>query len=431
MPDHISSGKCHAREHKIEMALFGDGYKSADDILLTVFILTLMAIGVPSNIVVIRDNLRKRTHNICRTLLLMLSISDLITCLYLPPMASYQLLIPKDTRCWDNTTSTLTASQCDTLYYAYSRPHPTILERALSVLCKTLGYIPSLVTALLALIRFLKIKLPMKIIPQGPVVAAVVVPSLLLLTTIIDLMWPKGDDTQVVFYASSTVVWGNVDPNVDIFIFGIIMPSFFAFYLFVFVFVILYQIIGVVASLGTIWELLKMYKNPVSDSAKARGMEGSIRILITNFGSLMLVSLMLAKGYITGTLPGRMKSGMEVGEAFPKSFAFIILCYAVLGPLLFSTINPLLYLAFTKNWNKARSTLKSLTESIGLSGLKQSKITQNATSPMIAISGNTVSPLSDKSVNENNVNNQSELVIQVIDWISANQGPVFPDLVGS
>eukprot|EP00116_Pleurobrachia_bachei_P005995 sb/3466257/ len=340
------------------MALFGGGYKSADDILLAVFVLSLMAVGVPGNISVIRDNLRKQSRNICRTLLLMLSISDLITCLYVPPMAAYQLLTPKDTRCWD----TLGDEGCDNIYYVYSRLHPTIVERGLAVLCKTLAYIPSLVTCLLTVTRLLKIRLPFLDIPQGPVVVAVVIPTLLLLATMIDLMWPKGDDTQVVFYASSTVVWGNVDPTVDKFIFGVKMPSFFAFYLFVFAWVILYQIVGVVASIATIWELLKIYKNPVSDSAKSRGMKGSIRILITNFGSLMMVTLMLAKGYITSTLPGRITElGMEDG--FPKSVAFIILCYAILGPLLFSTINPLLYLAFKKDWNKARSTLRSLTRS--------------------------------------------------------------------
>jgi hypothetical protein len=100
---------------------------------------------------------------------------------------------------------------------------------------------------------------------------------------------------------------------------------------------ILTNIAAVIASILTIIQLLKSYFKPLSTESQRKGVRGSVKILISQTGSMItLVSMW--------TMMTMNNDSMSTDKVEIKVLVF---CFSVVIPVICSTLNPLIYLIFT------------------------------------------------------------------------------------
>jgi hypothetical protein len=136
-----------------------------------------------------------------------------------------------------------------------------------------------------------------------------------------------------------------------------------ALYFLLVFFAVVLQILAVGTSILTIREMILTYKKPLTEAARKKSVCVSLKILITNFGSLINIVFYGVKAYISTFVMSVEVSTEEhfikVKEEIPWFFIFIIF-YSAIVPVVLSTLNPVIYIAFTPGTAQVRKVKKTL-----------------------------------------------------------------------
>ena len=266
------------------MALWNNGGSSYPDVIYTIILLVCALTGTPLNLLSLRRNYKKPT-SIARTLYLLLQMADLGTCIFICPSVAFTISTPKSEQCFeDEKDSSLPLFvNCTTNYISYAYYHPSTLERSWSVFCYILAYSPCILTGMLALTRFYQIKYPFRHVSKRLVVSVTVAGAIWAPLCYAEKIRRKGSDIQAKYVIAVQQVMTGIAPSYDLF--GLQMPL-VSVVLFINSVQFMFQGSALLASMATIVLLLKLRKQTCPGS-KIRRTRGSVKILISNVGSLL------------------------------------------------------------------------------------------------------------------------------------------------
>ena len=343
------------------MAIFSSGGTTYPDfyICLSLFILTL--ISVPLNSLVIRHNLLKQP-SIPRNLFLLLAVCDLSASVYISIDFSVGALADKDIQ--GCMKSNLTREFCENFYLG-SFMNATVADRIRAAIRYGMTLMPCYITGLLAISRFFQIKYPLMSIVKGKVLVGILVFAQLYNSLVFILFFREGDEKNSVIIVMPPLqsAW-NLSPT----LFGH-QVTVLGLYMMIIFFVALLQIFAVLTSLLTIREMIKVYKNPMTEVAKKNSVSGSVKIMIANFGSFINIGILCFKGYVSTLGFGgtdetlTMKIMFQFWEGairstpgFRNIISPFLISYTAIVPLVLSTLNPIIYVLFTpgsRKWRKS------------------------------------------------------------------------------
>ena len=329
------------------MAVFSKGGFTSPDLYIGISCIVLTLICTGLNFVVFRHNYIKKS-SVARTLYLLLSATDLATAWFL--LAAYSVYILEECKPDDDG-----CGKPD--YYRGARKSSTELA-VYTIFSWTMSLCPAHITAFLAATRFFQIKYPLRRLKVKLVVSS------LLLTVI----W-----TPLAVGSAMLDVGGIDDPCSVPFRINILLsawtfcPVVFGkrtgsrgLYLSMSTVGGILQIGAIAASILTIHELVKVYLNPVSESTRRNDKKArsSVKVLLTNLGSLIAVSIIIS----TGTLSDK-KFGDEVK---PKEAISYLLLNTVV-PAVISTLNPIIYIILTPGCTqKLGTSFNTVRQSVNL-----------------------------------------------------------------
>lgn len=333
------------------MAIIETGGTSYPDFYICLFLLTLTLISTALNSLVIRQNFLKPS-SLPRNLFLLLAITDLLASIYIPIDFSIGGLSPRDmNRCTNIFTEEFCAD-----YYMATFKLATVAVRIRSTIRQIFALMPCYITGLLATTRFIQIKYPLRSINEKKIFAFLIF-ALCHICLVYVLFYRKGDtENAAVITSPLTQSSWNMDPS----IFGHEMKS-VALYFILIAFVLLLQLVAISTSILTIWELIKMYQKPMSTTARRNALTGSLKIMITNMGSVLSIAAIVTKASLSlvksnGFGPDYdADNGMEefekqitefMGSGGTWVFRYLILQSAII-PTVLSTLNPAIYIIFT------------------------------------------------------------------------------------
>ena len=337
------------------MAIIGTGGTSYPDFYICLFLLTLTLISTVLNSLVIRHNFLK-PPSLPRTLFLLLAITDLLAGIYIPIDYSIGGLSSRD---MDECTSTFSEEFCNDHYMATFKP-ASVSDRVRTAIRQILTLMPCYITGLLATTRFLQIKYPFREIKEMKVFGFLIF-ALSHICVVYILFYRAGDEMNpsVVTLPTSQSSW-NMVPS----IIGFKVETATMYFVFI-IFVLVLQIVAVFTSALTIWELIKMFRKPMTTTARRNSLTGSLKILITNMGSILNIAAIITKAYISTLRSMKIPSdfelskfdGVEYGNRLAKfidgqgmawMFIYIVFQNAII-PTVLSTLNPGIYIIFTSN----------------------------------------------------------------------------------
>ena len=308
------------------MAVFSDGGVSSPDIYIGVFCICVALIGTLLNFLVFR-RIYQRDSSVPRNLYLALSTADLLTVTVLLGSYSVRVLMMKEEEC-RNSEETF----CNELYYI--RPRVANLgERIFAIFSWTIILAPYQITAVLATTRFYQIKYPLHPLRGRKTMLALLITMLFNLVVVSWAMLDvrETDHEKPVTLPSLGYSW-HTRPRVLGF-----QMSWLAFDLMVISLTVIFQVGAMVASILTVFELVKAHLQPASARKHDSRTRSSARILITNLGSFILISAICFMFLNTKY----DNSVTTVADAVTDLIISTIL------PALLSAINPVIYIIFT------------------------------------------------------------------------------------
>ena len=144
------------------------------------------------------------------------------------------------------------------------------------------------------------------------------------------------DPDYVKFIPLSVNIWLAAD---DYKVYGIVPMAHKRLYYLSIAVPLLTQAAAITASILTIVELGQNYLKPMSSTSKKKSLKGSIKILLANTGSVLLLVFMLLSASSVQGGPGDDNNGKK-GE-------WTVFMASVVSPVLSSFLNPLIYIILT------------------------------------------------------------------------------------
>ena len=203
---------------------------------------------------------------------------------------------------------------------------------------------PCAFTGFLSITRYHQIRYPLKTIREKLVYSLVFLAVIYKPVMLILVFAP--DPNYVKFIPLSVNIWLAADTSHNYKLYGIVpMTHTRLYYLSTFV-PLLTQVAAVTASILTIVELGRNYLKPMSSTSKKKSLKGSIKILLANTGSvLLLVFMLLSASSVKGGRTGDDGNGNK-GE-------WTVFMASVVSPVLSSFLNPLIYIILAPSARKS------------------------------------------------------------------------------
>ena len=211
----------------------------------------------------------------------------------------------------------------------------------------TLLITPPMITALLTTSRYLQTRYPLRRLK----LRYIIVFLFLYLVYVVVCLSCLFFQPNTRYYSRIQAVW-NVFPGLDMLgtVLAFTGPC------------IVCQVLSVLFSLFTVWELLRSIRDPAAVQLRKHGWKCSLKILISNFGSILFMAFYLAMIRIAG-----------VQEERSKTDCILYLMYSVAVPVFLSVFNPVIFVLFTPQtfimaWEKLahRQSIPSRVQSIDL-----------------------------------------------------------------
>ena len=314
------------------MALFSEGGITSPDIYIGVSCITATVICTVLNFLVFLHNYHKRS-SVARNLFLCLSAADLLTAWVILVPYSVQAFKERDEECQG-----MTSKSCGKEYYMkYSEA--SLLNKLQSIVSYAMVIASCHITAFMAITRYCQIKHPFQPLKSKYILTAAFLsivwgPIVLACTYLHEISLEKNKlyriNLQQVFLASD-------------------LPQFFGIQFTWTDYTILVcggtailQIISILISLMTIFELIKSVIKPAAEGGSRCNRKSTVRILVTNFGSFLTLMV-----WLVGTIRGYEDDKRKI----PFDKCLNLFFSLVIVPSILSTINPIIYILFTNGWS--------------------------------------------------------------------------------
>ena len=306
------------------MAIFSEGGWTSPDCPIGIFCICLAILCTALNSLVFLHNYHKN-KSVARSLYLCLSATDLITAWVLLVPYSFMVLKKEEVKCMDNEDM-MNKSTSIIKEVNFS-------DKLLSLLCQTMIAAPSHITAALAITRYLQIKYPFRSLKTKIVLMAVFVTSFWQPAVVICYFLSPNEFIKI--KANIAVIGATTNPR----LFNLQVP-WRVYSTISFVPTGVLQFLSIVFSLLTIYELVRSYLKPIGESPRSRNTKSTVRILLTNIGSVL--TLLCYTVVVTGEYsPSNDRENthvMDQGIRLLMGTHFI--------PAVVSAINPMIYITF-------------------------------------------------------------------------------------
>lgn len=308
------------------MAIFSSGGITSPDVYIGITSILLGLLCTVLNPLVFVHNYRKKS-SLARNLYLVMSTMDFLTTwTVLFPFAA-RVLVEKDAKCQENSDLS-----CNEEYWKRNRD-ANLWEMLFAPLTLLLLVAPTNVSSILAITRHLQIKYPFRPTSSMKVFGLLFLSFVWILTT----------SSVVVFNSTNkpiTTQFIGIASQNSIQITGVCISK-LGYYSIIFSVTIMLQIISVVTSVLTIHELVNTADLVSSRSTSKR--RSSIRILVTNFGNIVMAVVMCSM--ILLARPSENPNLLQ---------AIITIIGVILCPCLMSTLNPAIYLCFISECSRSK-----------------------------------------------------------------------------
>ena len=293
------------------MAMLSEGGLTSPDIWVTSVIILASLVSSILNPLVFRHNLFKK-RSIARDLFLALSATDFVSSILISTTASIRILSPKEEQCIRDHNETF----CQTDYYNYNRT-ATAVEKGLGGVMWALVFIPMLIAATLAIARWYQISFPLNVFNRKLVEIALAVSCLCFLVYFQRFSFVDPPSNPVVLKINMQIVtYLKLDSFVDK------LPFFL---------VILFTSISNLASILTIWRIIKSQTIQRNEQIRANRTKGTIKITILNAGNMIWSGLIL----------------FRIFTDYKSKLILIIQTVLCVQPIIQSTYNPVVYVLLT------------------------------------------------------------------------------------
>ena len=302
------------------MAIFSEGGTSYPDILVVCYLSTCFLISTILNPAVFLYNYRKKKNSVPVFLFKCLSVFDFITCVLIPikvinEAVKKECFVEEDSIPYKSCIWRIHSSQFDDEYHIFLRVY--------SLVHWVVFLSPNVIAAVMAICRFIQIRFPFFPLKIKHILPFAVMSGLYIF----------GLSSYVAFDRNSTY---GIEVQVYKSHFGISE----GLYLVILVYTwpsLISQVVSVFTSLLTIRHLCKNRKNPVCiEARRSVSIRSSVKILITNFGSVFNNILMIAC----------MISAPRIFSDTEKGLVSLFIT-TVLAPVLLSCFNPVVFILFT------------------------------------------------------------------------------------
>ena len=295
------------------MAVFSEGGWTSPDLYVGVTCICLVVLCTFLNSLVLVHNYHK-SSSVARNLYICLSATDLST--------AWIVLLPF-------SVNVLKIKDEDDL----NRSDASLSHKLHAVITWTINVAPNHITAFLALARYTQIKYPFRLLHTKHILTALV----------LSLAWaPLALSSSFLYVHQEEELYQVFELQAGILtaertqFFGIQMEWRTLLFV-VFTVTAILQLCAIVASLLTIYELVKSYLKPAAGVRRNHNTKSTLRIIITNFGSFIYVT-----SYVNSLL-------FEDGDL--NQFSLLegvrMLVTTLILPSLLSTVNPIFYISFT------------------------------------------------------------------------------------
>ena len=326
------------------MAIFSrDPDHPLPDIMITVWLIGCCVTSTLLNPLMFLYNY-KPPHTVQRVIYTILSILGFIMCLSATIVTVPNALSSTDCygRTYEEQGGEIDITKCirDT----------TDKEKVYSGISKCCVYLPIILTSILTVTRLYHIKFPLRNKRRKEIlIATLAMCCAQALFCILPLLDMDKVSKNLTFSFSKVAWWSaaqtahNLDP------FGIggskamIWTS-----LIIMILPFTIQILGLVASLLTVKEILSSSQNPAARQSQRNNAKVTKKILITNTGSL--ITSIIFTAYLSIIIRG-LKPGSTVPDV-ADDVAWILILYNVLGPCLILAVNPVVFIAMTPKFRE-------------------------------------------------------------------------------
>ena len=301
------------------MAVFSEGGVTHPDVTVGVSCSLLLLICTILNTLVLLHNYHKKS-SVPRNLFLCLSITDLITPWILLLPLIVQVFKKTEVECEENGVMS-----CNEVYFN-TQIRATWYNKLHSILVGLAILAPYHYTSALALARYFQMKYPFRQLRSRNVLLGVFL-SLAYFLVAMGCFYFNPDSANSLYFAKfqSAIVADRFS------LFGL-MISQKQFLLAVNAVTLTFELSAMIASILTIYELVKSRLTPEAGGPPNRKTRSTLRILITNFGSLIaIVSVAFA--------------GTGDGGVHHKGVRILVTTLVL--PCFMSTFNPFVYILFT------------------------------------------------------------------------------------
>ena len=316
------------------MAIFSKGGTSYPDILVVCYLSTCCLISTILNPAVFLYNYRKKKNSVPVFLFKCLSVFDFFTCVVIPikvinEAVKRECVIKQEDLMKRNNSCIwrIPSSRFNDEYHIYLRVY--------SLVHWAVFLTPNFIAAVMAICRFIQIKFPFFPLKIRHIFSFALMFGL----------YTSGLSSYVAFDRNSTY---GIEVQVYKHHFGITE----GLYLVILVYTwpsLISQVVSVFTSLLTIRHLCNIRKNPVSAVARRTvSFRSSVKILITNFGSVLNNILMIACMISTPRIFSDTESGLVS-----------LFLTTVLAPVLMSCFNPVVFILFTPKFMLALKPISS------------------------------------------------------------------------
>ena len=309
------------------MAIFSEGGWTSPDFAIGISCICLAVLCTVLNSLVLLHNYHKN-KSVARSLYLCLSATDLVTAWVLLVPYSIIILRKEEIECIDNEETPCHKNE-DTIY----NEEVNFSDKLLSLLCQTMTAAPSHITAALAITRYFQIRYPFRSLKTKMVLVAVFVSSIWQPAVVICYFLSPNKFIKIKTHIA--VIGCEDHPR----LFNVKM-HWKIYSAISFVPTTVLQFLSIVFSLLTIYELVKSYLNPIGEAPRRRKTKSTVRILVTNIGSIL--SLLCYTILVTG----EYKKNKDVNKKYIMEQAIRLLMGTQFLPAIVSAINPVIYMTF-------------------------------------------------------------------------------------
>ncbi|KAL5249116.1 hypothetical protein ACHWQZ_G018075 [Mnemiopsis leidyi] len=255
------------------MAMFSNGGITSPDIWMVISFILIALISIVLNPLVFRHNFYKKS-SIARALYMTLSATDFVASIYQSTLLSMGILSPKEEQCVEDHNATF----CQKNYYEYSRA-ATTTEKALGSIAWSLGSIPIVITAVLSLTRWYQITFPLKLLTKRTVGTSLIAFITAVVAYMFCTMFNDASGTVMTMTMQTTKMSAKGDK---------------IYYYVPVVAILIFTWASNIASISTVWTIVKSPVIQGNVEIHARKTRSAIRIVLLNAGNVVWSGLLFS-----------------------------------------------------------------------------------------------------------------------------------------